>query len=136
MIVFTIALNSRYDFDCGAFAFVLIVTLEISGQRSVSLLLARVWETIPGAVLGVGGALLARFLFVRGSRKRRWSPAMVQGWGGRRLADLPTGSASNTGITLSAECPCRIIWQTAHRRNSVLAGEGTIRYYGQGAAGL
>jgi hypothetical protein len=79
MIVFTIALKSRYDIACGAFAFVLIVTLEISGQRSVSLLLARIWETMLGAVLGVAIALLAWFSLNRISRKRQSGMAMSQG---------------------------------------------------------
>jgi uncharacterized membrane protein YccC len=79
MIVFTIALKPRYDIACGAFAFVLIVTLEMSGQRSVSLLLARIWETLLGAVLGVGIALLASFTLNRNSRKRQSSAALAQG---------------------------------------------------------
>jgi uncharacterized membrane protein YccC len=79
MIVFTIALKGRYDVACGAFAFVLMVTLEISGQRSVSLLLARIWETLLGAVLGVAIALLASFSIARISRKRQSPTALAQG---------------------------------------------------------
>jgi len=45
-------------FACGAFAFTLMVTLEMSGQHSADVLLARVWETVLGATLGVAMALL------------------------------------------------------------------------------
>jgi hypothetical protein len=65
MIVFAIALRDRYDIACGAFAFVLIVTLEISGQHSVALLLARIWETVLGATLGIGVALGANLLLMK-----------------------------------------------------------------------
>jgi hypothetical protein len=58
IIVYTIALPSRYDIACGAFAFTLIVTLEMSGQHSTAVLFSRVWETMLGATLGVAMALL------------------------------------------------------------------------------
>ena len=58
IIVYTIALPSRYDIACGAFAFTLIVTLEMSGQHSTAVLISRVWETMLGATLGVATALL------------------------------------------------------------------------------
>ena len=52
MIVYAMALPERYDIACGAFAFVLMVTLAVSGQHSIAVLLARAWETILGGVLG------------------------------------------------------------------------------------
>jgi hypothetical protein len=58
MVVYTVSLPKRYDFACGAFAFTLMVTLEMSGQHSADVLLARVWETMLGATLGVAMALL------------------------------------------------------------------------------
>ena len=58
MVVYTVSLPRRYDFACGAFAFTLMVTLEMSGQHSADVLLARVWETVLGATLGVAMALL------------------------------------------------------------------------------
>jgi hypothetical protein len=57
IIVYTVALPKRYDIACGAFAFTLIVTLEMSGQHSTAVLLARVWETMLGAALGVAMAI-------------------------------------------------------------------------------
>jgi Fusaric acid resistance protein-like len=58
IIVYTVALPRRYDVACGAFAFTLIVTLEMSGQHSTAVLISRVWETLLGAALGVAMALL------------------------------------------------------------------------------
>jgi hypothetical protein len=58
IIVYTVALPRRYDIACGAFAFTLIVTLEMSGQHSAAVLISRVWETMLGATLGVAMALL------------------------------------------------------------------------------
>jgi uncharacterized membrane protein YccC len=58
IVVYTVAAPSRYDIACGAFAFTLIVTLEMSGQHSATVLLSRVWETMLGATLGVAMALL------------------------------------------------------------------------------
>jgi Fusaric acid resistance protein-like len=58
MVVYTVSLPRRYDCACGAFAFTLVVTLEMSGQHSADVLLARVWETMLGAALGVAMALL------------------------------------------------------------------------------
>lgn len=52
MIVYAMALPERYDIACGAFALVLMVTLAISGQHTVTVLLARAWETILGGLLG------------------------------------------------------------------------------------
>ena len=53
MIVYAMALPERYDIACGAFAFVLIVTLAAHGVHSVELLAARVWETLLGGALGL-----------------------------------------------------------------------------------
>ncbi|SAK80228.1 hypothetical protein AWB75_04939 [Caballeronia catudaia] len=53
MIVYAMALPERYDIACGAFAFVLVVTLAASGVHSVSLLAARAWETLLGGALGL-----------------------------------------------------------------------------------
>ena len=53
MIVYAMALPERYDIACGAFAFVLVVTLAASGVHSVALLAARAWETLLGGALGL-----------------------------------------------------------------------------------
>jgi hypothetical protein len=53
MIIYAVALPERYDVACGAFAFVLVVTLAVSGQHSIAVLLARAWETILGGMLGL-----------------------------------------------------------------------------------
>ncbi|SAK70047.1 hypothetical protein AWB77_02912 [Caballeronia fortuita] len=53
MIVYAMALPERYDIACGAFAFVLIVTLAASGVHSLELLTARAWETLLGGALGL-----------------------------------------------------------------------------------
>jgi uncharacterized membrane protein YccC len=60
MIVYAMALPERYDVACGAFAFVLVVTLAVSGQHSLAVLLARAWETILGGMLGL---MAASYLF-------------------------------------------------------------------------
>lgn len=57
MIVYAIALPVRYDIACGAFAFVLMVTMAVSGEHTVSVLVARAWETL----LGCAVALMAAF---------------------------------------------------------------------------
>jgi hypothetical protein len=58
MIVYAIALPERYDVACGAFAFMLIVTLAVGGEHSIPLLAARAWETLVGGLLGLAAALL------------------------------------------------------------------------------
>jgi hypothetical protein len=58
MIIYAIALPERYDIACGAFAFTLVVTLTASGVHSPSLLSARLWETMIGAILGLATATL------------------------------------------------------------------------------
>ena len=56
MIIYAMALPERYDVACGAFAFVLVVTLAVSGQHSIPVLFARAWETILGGMLGLVAA--------------------------------------------------------------------------------
>jgi Fusaric acid resistance protein-like len=56
MIIYAMALPERYDVACGAFAFVLVVTLAVSGQHSIAVLFARAWETILGGMLGLVAA--------------------------------------------------------------------------------
>jgi uncharacterized membrane protein YccC len=56
MIVYAVALPNRYDIACGAFAFVLMVTLAVSGERSVAVLIARTWETILGGAMALAAA--------------------------------------------------------------------------------
>jgi hypothetical protein len=58
MIIYAMALPERYDVACGAFAFVLMVTLAVSGEHSISVLFARAWETILGGALGLAAASL------------------------------------------------------------------------------
>lgn len=60
MIIYAMALPERYDVACGAFAFVLMVTLAVSGEHSLTVLFARAWETVLGGVLGL---LAASYLF-------------------------------------------------------------------------
>jgi hypothetical protein len=52
MIIYAMALPERYDVACGAFAFVLMVTLAVSGEHSMPVLFARAWETVLGGLLG------------------------------------------------------------------------------------
>jgi len=58
MIIYAMALPERYDIACGAFAFTLLVTLAVNGEHSVPLLLARLWETVVGSVIGGAMAML------------------------------------------------------------------------------
>jgi Fusaric acid resistance protein-like len=58
MIVYAMALPERYDVACGAFAFVLMVTLAVSGEHSMPVLFARLWETLLGGALGLAAASL------------------------------------------------------------------------------
>jgi uncharacterized membrane protein YccC len=58
MIVYSMSLPERYDVACGAFAFILMITLAADGIHSVPYLLARAWETLIGGVIGVAAALL------------------------------------------------------------------------------
>jgi hypothetical protein len=56
MVVYAMALPDRYDVACGAFAFVLMVTLAVSGEHSVPVLIARTWETILGGAIALAAA--------------------------------------------------------------------------------
>jgi Fusaric acid resistance protein-like len=58
MVVYAMALPNRYDIACGAYAFTLLVTLALTGEHSLPLLLARAWETVIGGVLGLLAATL------------------------------------------------------------------------------
>jgi hypothetical protein len=58
MVVYAMALPDRYDIACGAYAFTLLVTLALTGEHSLPLLLARAWETVIGGVLGLLAAIL------------------------------------------------------------------------------
>ena len=60
MVIYAMALPERYDVACAAFAFVLVVTLAVSGQHSIAVLFARAWETILGGMLGL---IAASYLF-------------------------------------------------------------------------
>jgi hypothetical protein len=52
MVIYAMALPTRYDIACGAYAFTLIVTLAATGEQSISLLGARAWETVLGGIIG------------------------------------------------------------------------------------
>jgi hypothetical protein len=58
MIIYSMALPERYDVACAAYAFTLMVTMAATGDRSVSLLSARIWETLIGGIVGVVVAML------------------------------------------------------------------------------
>ncbi len=58
MVIYAVALPTRYDIACGAYAFTLIVTLAVTGQHAVSVLDARGWETLLGALIGLVVATL------------------------------------------------------------------------------
>lgn len=51
MLIYALSLPERYDIACAAYAFVLMLTMIASGERSVSLLASRVWETLLGCGL-------------------------------------------------------------------------------------
>ena len=53
MVIYAMALPERYDVACAAFAFVLVITLAVSGEHSFAFLSARAWETILGGLLGM-----------------------------------------------------------------------------------
>lgn len=57
MIVYSMAMPNRYDIACGAYAFILIVTLAANGERSIWLFASRGWETMLGGAIGLGVAL-------------------------------------------------------------------------------
>lgn len=56
MVIYAMALPERYDIACAAFSFTLIVTLAASGEHSVTLLSARIWQTLLGGALGLAAA--------------------------------------------------------------------------------
>jgi hypothetical protein len=56
MIVYAMTLPDRYDVASGALAFVLMVTLAVSGEHSIPVLFARAWETVLGGALGLAAA--------------------------------------------------------------------------------
>lgn len=58
MIIYAMSLPTRYDIACGAYTFTLVVTLAASGEHSVALLAARLWETLVGGALGLVTASL------------------------------------------------------------------------------
>lgn len=60
MIVYAVALPERYDVACAAYTFTLVTTLAASGEHSLLLLSARLWETLLGGALGF---LTASFFF-------------------------------------------------------------------------
>jgi hypothetical protein len=53
MIIYAMALPVRYDIACGAYTFTLVVTLAATGEHSIALLAARLWETLVGGALGL-----------------------------------------------------------------------------------
>ena len=70
MVVYAMALPDRYDIACGAYAFTLLVTLALTGEHSLPLLLARAWETVIGGLLGL---LAALFIFpLKRARQANW----------------------------------------------------------------
>jgi uncharacterized membrane protein YccC len=70
MVVYAMALPDRYDIACGAYAFTLLVTLALTGEHSLPLLLARAWETVIGGVLGL---LASLFIFpLKQARRSNW----------------------------------------------------------------
>ncbi|MDM0115455.1 FUSC family protein [Variovorax sp. J22R133] len=56
MIIYAVALPEHYDVACGAYTFTLVVTLAASGEHSLLLLSARLWETLLGGALGLVAA--------------------------------------------------------------------------------
>jgi Fusaric acid resistance protein-like len=53
LVVYTMTLPDRYDIACAAFSFVLMITLATTGEHSVSVLVARAWETLLGGVIAL-----------------------------------------------------------------------------------
>src|SRR5580698_1916332 len=70
LVIYAVALPDRYDIACAAFAFALIVTLAINGMRSTLVLSARIWETLIGATLGLGAAMVVFPLRAEGSGQK------------------------------------------------------------------
>jgi Fusaric acid resistance protein-like len=53
MVIYAIALPENYHIASGAYAFALIVTMGASGEYSLAVLLARLWETVIGCAIGL-----------------------------------------------------------------------------------
>ncbi|WP_109478695.1 FUSC family protein [Paraburkholderia sp. C35] len=53
LIVYVMALPDRYDIACGAFSIILMITLAVSGEHSVPVLVARAWETLLGGAIAM-----------------------------------------------------------------------------------
>jgi len=62
MIAYAITAPERYDLACGAVSFALVCALAASGNGSLEVVLARVWETGLGGTLAVLSATLVRWL--------------------------------------------------------------------------
>ncbi len=56
IVIYAMALPERYDIACAAYAYTLVVTLAATGEHSVGLLAARLWETVLGGIAGVAAA--------------------------------------------------------------------------------
>jgi Fusaric acid resistance protein-like len=74
LIVYTVTLSDRYDIACAAFSFVLVITLAATGEHSVSVLVARAWETLLGGMIA-----LVMAVYVIPLRPVRDSEAAVTG---------------------------------------------------------
>ena len=137
MIVYAMALPERYDIACGAFAFVLIVTLAASGVHSVELLTARAWETLLGGALGLVASRVVFPLRVVNVRRQAASNGIVvvrSSWASVRTAhrcatfsSKRSSMSKSTGFTrcaskpacaersLSLSCPNPVIATTVAR---------------------
>jgi hypothetical protein len=71
MMIYAMALPERYDVACAAYAFVLVVTLAISGVHSVPLLASRAWETVLGGALGMAAATFLLPIRIPSPTRRR-----------------------------------------------------------------
>lgn len=71
MIVYAMALPERYDIACGAYSFTLVVTLAATGSYPLTVLAARLWETVLGGLLGLAAALLVFPLHAVGEARRQ-----------------------------------------------------------------
>lgn len=56
IVIYAMALPDRYDVACAAYAYTLVVTLAATGEHSVALLAARLWETVLGGLVGMAAA--------------------------------------------------------------------------------
>lgn len=53
MMIYALALETRYDVCCGAYAFTLVSTLAAQGEHSIAMLASRAWETLLGALVAL-----------------------------------------------------------------------------------